>query len=120
MLKRTHVCLNSEPKQVYFFKLSYITFVSYYFSGCGVKKKQLVLKLGCKINEMYLRFTSSLVPPPKVHHSDTNSLNRRTKTSDCTETRLSDSETNSRTFQLLMKKTLGIRIFNRFRNNFSL
>uniref|UniRef100_A0A3P9DQ03 Ig-like domain-containing protein n=1 Tax=Maylandia zebra TaxID=106582 RepID=A0A3P9DQ03_9CICH len=29
-----------------------------------------------------------------IHHSDTNSLRRRTKTSDCRETRLSDSETN--------------------------
>jgi len=48
---------------------------------------------------MYLQLTVSLVPPPKVHHSDTNSLSRRTKTSDCTETRLSDSETNKVTQQ---------------------
>ncbi len=43
---------------------------------------------------MYLPPTSSLVPPPKVHHSDTKSLSRRTKTSDCRETRLSDFDTN--------------------------
>ena len=36
---------------------------------------------------MCLPLTSSLVPPPNVNHSDTNSLIRRTKTSDCRETR---------------------------------
>ncbi len=43
---------------------------------------------------MYLHPTASLVPPPKVLHSDTKSLSCRTKTSDCRETRLSDFDTN--------------------------
>uniref|UniRef100_A0A3B4Y1G5 C-type lectin domain family 4 member E-like n=1 Tax=Seriola lalandi dorsalis TaxID=1841481 RepID=A0A3B4Y1G5_SERLL len=44
-----------------------------------------------------------LVPPPKVHHSDTKSLSRRTKTSHCRETRLSDSETNKLTRMNIFK-----------------
>ena len=39
----------------------------------------------------YLPSTMSLVPPPKVHHSDTNSLRGRTKTS-CSENKHLSSE----------------------------